>query len=805
MPDHIPLSPPVPTDSRRRPPGGGGDEIPVDRARKATTIAGILSGLETSGIPLFGGQANSAPAEDEVDDLGRIVLKFTTKGQPKKGPLGAMKMIPLGENDDNEFFTLSSAESRELFASLVQRYGSVDVRDSDDPRSWYELLDQVENIAVYDRQDRADLTLAELDFAAPSPVDVVLWPTSILADARAKRLAVERVAEIEALVDAVRERGGYAEITATDTRPETPLVRAVVDDETLQLLLGHPVVERVRGPLIATIGPSQLVQAGERPEVPSADGVAIGVIDDLVSIANPWMADVVKGSKHFPEGRVYHGATAHGTNVASIAAFGSFDGVLAGATVPAPFPIFAARVAEANAHGNPTVVENPVSQFEQAITWLHTEGARIVVIAFGYDYPDTDPFPTELTATIDRLARDLRLVIVVSAGNLRKIRDGLHWRDDYPTYLSDVDARIAAPGTAALAVTVGSSATRTVPHDTTLTAVVGQEHEVSPFSRTGPTRGNRFGKTRKPELTGPGGNWGWNEATKSLAMSDPNLGVVTLSTRATPLFTVSSGTSLAAPFVAHEIARIATRYPTAGPNLLRALVALAGQPPASRPGLNLGDGAVASAYGLPDASRVLESGANHAILVHEGQIQSGGRLIFRLPIPPEFAAPAPQAVRRLRIALAFDPPVRRSRRDYIAGRMQFDFVQNMPFDDVKRTWEVQPSVAEAEAHGLSRDSLPNGHQRPRTIPGVDLVRSNTLIRRDVETAGWDPDDEDYFLVVSHDTSPWTDSQLNQYPTQEFALAIELIDEGRPELDLHALTTSRLDFYVRQTGRARGIR
>ena len=148
--------------------------MPIDRARKATTIAGILSGLESSGIPVFGGADASASSEEEVEELGRIVLKFTTKGQPKKGPLGAMKMIPLGENDDNEFFTLSSAESRDLFASLVQRYGSDDAGDSEDPKSWYELLDQVENISVYDRIDRSDLTLAELDLAEPSPVDVVL-------------------------------------------------------------------------------------------------------------------------------------------------------------------------------------------------------------------------------------------------------------------------------------------------------------------------------------------------------------------------------------------------------------------------------------------------------------------------------------------------------------------------------------------------------------------------------------------------------------------------------------------------------
>ncbi|WP_298944633.1 S8 family serine peptidase [uncultured Microbacterium sp.] len=762
----------------------------MNRPQKATTLAGILAGLESGGRKWF---PDSTGDSDEEDDLGRVVLKFTTKGAPKKGPLATLSMIPLGENGENEFFTLSSAESRRLFAELVQRYGGTAPSNIEDPATWFQLLDQIEDIELYDRSDRIDPSLA-IDSEASQAVDIVLWPTSILPDIRARRLAAERVEEILAVVT-----GADGSVVASDPRPDAPLVRAVVDAPLLSLLLDHPVVERVRGPLAATIAPSHFIDAAFEREIPTPAGAAIGVVDDLVIRANLLMDSAVVESASFPAGKVFGAATAHATNVASIAAYGGFDETVRGGELPIPFPIISARIAESDAAGNPTISGSVVTLFEDALTWIAQRGARIAVIAFGYDHADTDPLPTELTATIDRLSRDLKLVIVVSAGNLRRVTPH-HWRDDYPTYLDHGDARIAAPGAAALAVTVGSVALRDVAHDQTLTAIA-PSNELSPFSRTGPTRGNRFGKTRKPEFLAPGGNLGWRDGGSSPVHGDTNLSVVTLSTSAVPAFTSTAGTSVAAPFVAHELAKIATRYPSAGPNLLRALLALSAHAPADRPGQALSEG-IGTAYGVPDAERILESGGHRAIMTFEGEVQRGGRHIFALPVPAEFASAFSGAQRRLRVALAFDPPVRRSRRDYIAGRMIFDFVRNMDLDLVKRTWEEQPSIAEAASQGLERLELPSDRRRPKTIPGVDALRSNTIVRRDVETNNWSEDDEDYFLVVSHDSSPWTTAQLDQYPTQTYALAIELIDEARTSLDLHALTEARLAALARQEVRAR---
>jgi hypothetical protein len=264
------------------------------------------------------------------------------------------------------------------------------------------------------------------------------------------------------------------------------------------------------------------------------------------------------------------------------------------------------------------------------------------------------------------------------------------------------------------------------------------------------------------------------------------------------MFVVNTGTSAAAPYVAHEVARIATRYPAAGPNLLRALTALA--TPAISANPHLIAPSLSAAYGLPDAASVLESGGNRVILVHEGTIAAGGREVLELPIPKAFAAAA-NTERHLRIALAFDPPVKRSRRDYMAGRMQFDFVRNMSFEDVKRTWEVQPTMAE-RAGGAHFDELPSGNERPALRPGVTKIHSNTLIRRDIATQTWDEDDETYFLVISHDRSPWTAAQLRQYPTQDYAVAIELVDVNRQSLDLYALVQAQLALQARLGARGR---
>ena len=791
MADHLRLSNPEPLDSNRGRPFNP-DQPAFDRGRHATTLAGILAGLENTAPGIF-----PSDEEEEDDDFGRIVLKFTGRNAFAPGPFNSWEMIPLGTNDSHEYFVLTTRQARVTMSQLVAKYGT-ESHDWTDPESWRKQLDLIEGVELYGEEDRLDRSMDGIDFATPQTVDVVLWPTSLAGDRIAEIRAKAHVAEIEELVRDSNSTGARVRVVATDTRPDTLMVRVMADKTLLNELLRNPLVQLVRGPLRPLIDYPALSAAPYPDGVILTDGEPIGVIDDLVVSGNPWLQGVVAESVSFPAGHIFSSPTVHGTQVAGIAAYGNLDPLVTGGTLDTPHPIYAVRIMEANPLGHPEVVGSAPAQLRAAFEWLAERSVRVVVCSINYPYADHEPLQSELTAEVDNAAREFGMVIVVSAGNLLSL-DSMHWKDDYPRYLREDDAHLAVPAGSAIGVTVGAIAQRDVlggPHGPEKVAIA-RRGGVAPFSRTGPASGG----ARKPEFAAHGGNWAWDDLSRSLDMRDPNLGVVTLVPPTSgQIVGLGVGTSFAAPYVAREVAKVATRYPLASANLLRAVTALSFPNPTGFDSPLTLRPRVGSAYGMPSVAPVLESSGNRAVLTFEGTIPTGSRVIHRLPVPREFAEGA--SVRQFRIALAFDPPVRRSRRDYIAGKMHFEFVRSTSFAEVRRAYEAQPSLAEVEANpGIARFPLPSGRARPRVVPARTSLSKNTLIRCDVD-ADWDPDDEDYFLIVIHEHSPWTDAQKHSYKDQEYALAIDMVDESRVNLDLHALVEQEIELRARQRTRGR---
>jgi hypothetical protein len=116
----------------------------------------------------------------------------------------------------------------------------------------------------------------------------------------------------------------------------------------------------------------------------------------------------------------------------------------------------------------------------------------------------------------------------------------------------------------------------------------------------------------------------------------------------------------------------------------------------------------------------------------------------------------------------------------------------MTLDEDAATYARQPPRAAAEADPtIVRRSLPSGELRPRLEPGVTVVETNTLIRRDFIGGTWDPDHGDYYLVVTHTQSPWTTAQRNAYPEQSYALAVEIGEQAASGLDLYAAIRAQL--------------
>lgn len=800
MPDHLLLPAPVSLDSRRL-RGGPQDQGPLeaDRPGHATTLTGILAGL---GFPPPTAEAEARSDEEPVDS--RIVLVFDGRAALTAGPFRRWSMTPLAEGAGNAYLVLSDAESRALFAELVALYGG-EPDEWLEPESWRRQLDAIAGVRLYDRQDRVTSELVELAFDQPEAVDVLIWPSTLEDRRRRETVARGRIDEIEGLVLQAGSRNSANRVVVTDPRPDTTMVRVIADRELLEAILDHPYVERVRPPLRPHVTHADLAGVPMPSTAPRPDGEAIGVIDDLI-IDNPYLAGSVVDRAAFPPSWTYGPATTHGTNVAGIAAYGDLRRLVTGAGALAePHPVLGARIMEEDPHWpGRAIVAGPLhTQIEAALSWLSAQGVKIAVCSINADGPDDAALPSETTATIDRLARELDMVIVLSAGNFVDPRP-MHWLSDYADYLATNAAKVADPAGAALALSVGAVAYDDVPggRASVQQVAIARTHQPSPFTRVGPTRGRTPAGALKPEFAANGGNFGWDRQL-GLIQRDPSLGVITLAPAGTTggrLVSVVDGTSFAAPFVANQVATLATRYPGAGANLLRALTALSGKDPSPATPTRLAQGVVVAAYGIPDAASVLESGPHRVVLTYEGTIRVGTSLVHELPIPAEFATG--RLGQRFTVALAFDPPVRRSRRSYVAGAMDFDFVRNVGLDTVMSTYVRQPTRVQIAADpDLIARRLPGGRLRPTMEPGVTAVASNTLIRRRMSSGGWDPDDEGHYLVVTHTPSPWAKDAKDMPGEQSYAVAVELAVREDVSIDLRALVQARL----RARARARSQR
>lgn len=782
VPDPLPLPRPAAVESRRR-RAGPQDRAPVDRPSHGREIAQSLDALDA----LAG-----APAEDPEDDVP-IVLKLAASTRLDTGPFRALGLEALGDTADWTYYALTGSAGRTALRELVGQYATPDVQ-WDRPASWAGLLDNLQGVSLYSRQDRADQDL-DLGANGTQTVDVTLWPAS------SAPVAARRLAQVEAAVAGASTDDGTVRVLATDPRPETLSVRVTADAGLLDELLDLAVVERVRPPLRPLITIGEIIRSRVPADLPEPDGETLGVVDDLAVTANPLLTAVVTAQSGFPTNHAFSPPGEHGTHVSSVAAYGSLDSFALGGATRVPFPVAVARVLDVVGPFRQTEMTGQAHvTFEQAVRWLVTKhGVRVVNCSVNYPHPAASGLPDPFTVAVDALSRELGVVIVVSAGNRLHLDPGGHWLTDYPGYLHEPQARLAAPADAALAVTVGGLAHRDVPSGTgagtgaTHTAIAPSQRP-SPFTRTGPGRSaggtSRWG-TSKPEFSHHAGNWAWDHAGHRTVDKDWGLGVVVAVPPAGSRFLgVTTGTSVAAPAVAHELARIASRYPGAGPNLLRAYLALSARQPDGHQRPASPEEALFSAFGVPDAARVLDSGGNRVLLSFEGSIDTGTALIHRLPIPQVFVGP--DRHRTVRVALAFDPPVRRARREYLAGHMAVELVYGLSLAEVRARYRQQPSQAEADADPtLTRLGLPDPDHRPNMDPRVGRLLNNTLQRRDFDGGTWQERHLECFLVVTHDHTKSTDAQKRSYPRQDYAIAVEMADETNVELDLHVAVRQRL--------------
>ena len=786
MPDHLHLPDPRHVPSRRL-TSGASERRPAPRAAHGAQLAADLANA-----------ARMAAEAEEIDT--EFIVKFRGDNRLKP-PYKAWNLTPLGEGAGWTYYVLISAEARSFLRDLFNDYSQSpdDGSEWQHAQAWAEFVRDLTGIEFYGPQDRAHASLAELSFDSLELLDVSIWPSLTPREAE-RRLTVLRT-----LTEEGRERNQSIRVIAFDSRPTTTMMRIRADQVLLDRLLHTSVVEVVKPPPTPRIVFPQLREELQLTQS-QPEGAYVGVMDDGVVTANRYLTEVVIDSTPFPEGYVFVEPGDHGTAVCGLAAYGDFEGAITdGTSLSVPLPIIHARVLEPYGDNRTRFATTALHHqiVRDAIQWLvERHGVRVILAAITNDYAFTGPLVDEWTQTIDQLAQELDVVIVVPTGNRPKpfgpeLDCGCcHVVDSYPRYLEHDDSRLASPANAALAVTVGSIASygtesSTRPEQVAIAPAGGP----SPFTRVGPGHGRTKDGARKPEFVANGGNWVYDREIRNVGDRDLSAGVIsTIPPTDGRQLGAFTGTSFAAPRVAHAIASIATRYPDASANMLRALAAIG----ASRSlvlGIEFNDllELDLGVYGSIDLSRSTNSGGARVVLMHEGIIPTDSTMIHPVPVPRQFLRGYSSRV--IRVSLAFDPPVRRERREYIAGSMSFDLACGYSVDELVERYKRQPTQAQALNPDVSRLGLPDN--RLSLLPNKARLLDNTLICRTYrKSTGWDEDIQDYSVVVTHQRSPWTEAQKKRYTEQRYALAIELSDEARADLDLYNLVRSQLQARIR---------
>jgi hypothetical protein len=640
----------------------------------------------------------------------------------------------------------------------------------------FAAIDQVQSLSASDRigpRLRADgkSSPSDLDARTNYTIDAELWdaPTQL-----------DRQIRVQKIVEHVEKAGG--EILSRYVGSAGLIVlRARMRGSVLRSLIDLPVVARIDLPPIPDLGerdpPVVTVEDATAP-APSAEAPLIGIVDSG-STDHPLLVPSLSHSFGVPEALGTADIWGHGTKVAGIATFGDIRECVARRVFESPVRIVSAKVV--NDEGRFDDTDTIPDQMDKAVRLLHERGCRIVNIALGdahrvpYDGGRVSPW----AATLDSLARELDIVIIVSAGN-SSAGQRAPWGEEaeqitrvYPDYLVTAENRIVDPATAAIALTVGSLAhANGLPTDGSGGAelrAVAAPNLPTPVTRSGPGPN----KSIKPDLVDFGGTVLFDGMTQQIVSGDhyASAGMLTLRPDYLGgLLTSSTGTSMAAPRIAYKAGLLLRAMPTASANMIRALLALSASAPAEALQCLHRFGAEGQraclGYGIPDIARALDSEERRVIFIADREeLATDQFALYRVPLPKEFQST--KGKRHIRVSMAFDPPVRHTRLEYLGLRLNYHLIRGMQPDAIfehfrHRTKEEAPFEKLAGSAKCPLDPS-------RDLRGTSTLQKSAMtMHQNVDRYG-----DDYYLAVFAERR-WAGEEITH---QRFAVAVELEHES----------------------------
>jgi len=625
-------------------------------------------------------EANGRLAPEEVERAGLTVLELRSD----------KALVAFASDPEMKEFLRRNTE--------YQR-GSPGVTEKGNERAaaYQGLFDALDTVRRVSADDVLSRSLAEkADAAEPGQllrVDIECWCGEDEPEARRRNADICQAvgkAGGQVLGSGVRVEAGWstvcAHVPAGFVRELAGLDRIRRVDSAPQPLLSHPQVWAA--------GPTDL------PLViaPPTGAPIVAVIDSGVRSAHPLLAPAATAVEYVGPGLGDGGDdSGHGTLVASLALYGSLEESLANHT-----PLQAAgRLASIRVLGGDGLFSDTswVKQLLEALELAAEVGASVINLSVGDPRnPYLPPRPTPVAALIDLFVREHPgIVVVISAGNYSPYAHPIETLVDgsYPqTLLEGEDAGLLDPAPAALALTVGAlcadegqgSASPQSARGLSDMKAAGHPGLPSPLTRVGPGPGGMV----KPELCAPGGSVTVDTLQGRPTEKSPATGVIGAGGKdQNRLLVYDAGTSFAAPLVSHAALRVFARYPDLSGNAVRALLLLSVEPvdlivEGGRPSDNDQQQRRLTGYGRVSSARAETSTDHRAVLVSEGEIRLDDVHLYVVPLPATFFDAGGES--SVSIALAYDPPVRVTRLDYLASRMGVTVYHGAAFDDVKRAY-----------------------------------------------------------------------------------------------------------------------
>lgn len=492
---------------------------------------------------------------------------------------------------------------------------------------------------------------------------------------------------VEALLQIVEFYGGSTlgptidGVSSVFTLPDSAQVRVRISGLGLRdIVQNFPYVFEAGLPedLEQVIGGEAIGPNGQGTAAPpSPDAPTVCVVDSGVQEQHRLLSSLVRPSmsRRFLEGRgvaddVSSGG--HGTRVAGAAAWGDAPGE----GVPACW-IANAKVLDADVQ-LPEFLQPPLVA-RAVVEHYADQGVRLFVHSINSAHAKRRETMSAWAAEFDRLAAELDVLVVQSAGNIPRqssvpgapgVREHLEANREYPRYFGERSAQVTNPAFGMHCLTVGSLSKEKVSVEGWQT--IAPTDHASAFSRSGPGMWDAI----KPDVVEYAGDYGL--ASNPLQVDVPGLlkqaypRLVRATTREPgPAVDASMvGTSFAAPKVARVAAMIAQELPHEPALAYRALLVNSARWPEHVESRAIADSGVrlqalsTMGYGVPSAERATTSTDSRTTLFSQGEnrIRAREAHVYEVALPEALRAVASSAEVLVEVTLAFTAIPRRTRR-----------------------------------------------------------------------------------------------------------------------------------------------